>query len=106
MDTNNIETIYDVDMVKKIYTNSQLISAHSCSKGNRDMLMRSVSCGCFYCETLFFAQDIKEWVKENDGQYTAICPYCGIDSIIGDDSVKPLNKEFLHEMKKYWFGDK
>lgn len=67
--------------------------------------MRSVSCGCFYCETLLLANDIKEWNEEDNGQDTAICPYCGIDSVIGDDCVKPLNKEFLHEMKKYWFGN-
>ncbi len=34
---------------------------------------------------------------------TAICPYCRVDSIIGESSKYPITKEFLKMMKEYWF---
>jgi acetone carboxylase gamma subunit len=35
---------------------------------------------------------------------TALCPYCGIDSVIGDKSGFPITKEFLEKMYQHWFG--
>lgn len=35
--------------------------------------------------------------------YAAICPKCGIDSVIPDASGVPLSAEFLATMKKWWF---
>jgi hypothetical protein len=34
---------------------------------------------------------------------TAICPRCGIDSVIGDESGYPVTREFLAAMKAHWF---
>lgn len=90
-------------MENKKYTNSELIKAHNYSKNNRDCLSRSISCGCFYCKKLLMANDVYDWVLDDDGQQTALCPYCGSDSIIGDDCVYPLKKDFLEAMHKYWF---
>ena len=90
-------------MNKLKYTNSELIKAHAYSRKNREDLERSISCGCFCCERIFMKNDIEDWVLEDDGQYTAVCPYCDTDSVIGDDSVYPLKKDFLHAMKEYWF---
>ncbi len=36
-------------------------------------------------------------------EQTAICPRCGIDSVIGDKSGFALTPTFLAEMKKAWF---
>ena len=36
---------------------------------------------------------------------SAICPRCGIDSVIGDAAGYPLTTEFLSRMKAYWFGE-
>ena len=50
-------------------------------------------------------REIDEWVGEEGagpGQ-TALCPYCGIDSVIGDSSGFPTTTEFLSKMKSYWF---
>ena len=80
----------------------KLDNAHKHSKNNREEIMRSKFCGCFYCCRTFGANPIKEWVDR--GADTALCPYCGIDSVIGDASGLKLDKPFLLEMKEFWFS--
>ena len=58
-------------------------------------------CGCFYCLTVFRPDEITWWV---DGEMTAVCPHCSIDSVIGSASGYPLTPEFLTRMKQHWFG--
>jgi len=77
------------------------IKAHKFSSNNREQLLQDQKCGCFYCLEIFDPQKITEWVEDTSG--TAICPYCGIDSIIGESSDYPITKEFLEEMKSHWF---
>ncbi|OWK39493.1 hypothetical protein FRUB_06056 [Fimbriiglobus ruber] len=35
---------------------------------------------------------------------TALCPKCGIDSVIGTGSGYPVTAEFLEQMYEKWFG--
>ena len=77
-----------------------LIAAHKSSIYNIEAVKNSTVCGCFYCLETFAPSEIKDWV---DSEKTALCPHCGIDSVIGDASGYPVTKEFLEEMKKYWF---
>ena len=74
--------------------------AHRHSMRNRKELAESDACGCFYCERTFSPAEITEWI--DDGQ-TAMCPYCGIDSVLASASGFELSKEFLHHMCDYWF---
>ncbi len=78
------------------------IQAHKYSIRNRTQLEKSTFCGCFYCKRIYNPAEIHEWVDENG--VTALCPYCGIDSVIGDASGYPLGDEFLHTMHNYWFS--
>ncbi len=41
--------------------------------------------------------------EDSEDEVTAICPYCGIDSVIGESSGYPINKDFLEMMRKHWF---
>ena len=41
--------------------------------------------------------------NEKEIGQTAICPFCGIDSVIGDRSGVPITKEFLSGMNQVWF---
>ena len=100
-DTFHKDLVYYLGMVKKLYTNSELIRAQRSSINNRDHLMRSVSCGCYSCETIMLANDIRDWKLEEDGGMTAICPFCGKATIIGDSGI-PMKKIFLQEMRKFW----
>lgn len=45
-------------------------------------------------------KNIQEWIDDGD---TAICPSCGIDSVIGSASSYPITPEFLTAMQKFWF---
>jgi len=77
------------------------IVAHHYSANNRDALQHNHICGCFYCLKIFSPTEINEWVKDTSG--TAICPYCGVDSVIGEGCGYPITEEFLEEMHRYWF---
>jgi Zn finger protein HypA/HybF involved in hydrogenase expression len=79
----------------------RLEAAHAHSIENKAEIERSDVCGCFYCRTTFSPVQIKQWT--DDGQ-TALCPQCGIDSVIGAASGLPVHKlRFLGEMKRRWF---
>ena len=78
------------------------ILAHQFSVNNRKQLEQSSVCGCFYCRKIFNPNEITEWIPEKSG--TALCPYCGIDSVIGESSGFPIAEQFLNKMKQYWFG--
>ena len=77
--------------------------AHKHSFKNRKELSGEKMCGCFYCGKIFPAAEIEDWYEENDGNETAVCPYCYIDSVIGESDEYPLTKEFLKEMNEYYF---
>lgn len=77
------------------------IKAHQYSSNHRKQLLNDNVCGCFYCLSIFNPNEIEEWVEDSEG--TAICPYCGIDSVIGESSGYPITKEFLKRMYDYWF---
>ncbi len=83
-------------------------SAHLSSFRNRKRIMKSAQVGCFYCETVFSPAEIKEWTDTNE---TAICPKCGIDSLLvmgesfKDDAGKKykVDSRFLKRMHDEWF---
>ena len=78
-----------------------LVDAHAHSASNRAELDRSKQAGCFYCCEVFDPKQIENWV--DDGQ-SALCPTCGMDSVIGDASGFPVtDKHFLKDMNKLWF---
>lgn len=78
----------------------QVIAAHKHSSKHRAELEKSEKCGCFFCLNTFSPSEIEDWT---DGENTAICPYCSVDSVIGDASGYPITKEFLQDMRNYWF---
>ncbi|MCW1926235.1 cytoplasmic protein [Luteolibacter arcticus] len=81
------------------------IAAHRHSSNHREELLRSATCGCFHCLRIFTPSTIEEWVDEIDGVgITALCPACGIDSVVGEASRYPITTEFLKTMSRHWFG--
>jgi len=80
------------------------IRAHRHSIRHREEILASKSCGCFYCCETFPSSQIAEWTDEWEGVgQTAVCPRCGIDSVIGSESGYPVTREFLKEMHDHWF---
>lgn len=83
----------------------EIRDAHDRSSNHRADVEASLLCGCFFCCATFSPGEIHEWTDDDDsgvGQ-TAICPRCGIDSVIGDRSGVPLTPEFLAMMQRHWF---
>ena len=77
------------------------VEAHKFSFRNREALSSDMECGCFYCMKIFPPDEIGDWL---DDDQTAVCPYCGIDSVIGESSGYPLTEEDLLKMHLEWFG--
>jgi hypothetical protein len=79
--------------------------AHDHSCRHRPEILRSDLCGCFYCFAVFGPGDIREWTDTDDSGKgtTALCPRCGIDSVLGSASGFPLGRPFLEKMHRHWF---
>lgn len=99
----NSKLIYNInyDSNKK---NIDVINAHKFSSNHKNEILKDDICGCFYCIEIFNPKKVEEWVEDTNG--TAICPFCGIDSVIGKSSGYPITKEFLSQMRQYWFSRK
>jgi endogenous inhibitor of DNA gyrase (YacG/DUF329 family) len=75
-------------------------NAHKHSSNHKSKLKTDNICGCFYCLSIFNPNKIETWLETEE---TALCPYCGIDSVIGESSGFPITRAFLKQMNKYWF---
>ncbi len=83
-----------------------LRKAHDACSNHKPELEWAQPCGCFSCKRLYKSSEITEWIIADnpaDRRGTALCPYCGIDSVIGESSGFPITEEFLTAMNDYWF---
>jgi hypothetical protein len=76
------------------------VRAHKHASKHKSEILRSKTCGCFYCLENFDPSEISGWI---DDDQTAMCPRCGIDSVIGVASRYPVSRDFLKQMRRYWF---
>jgi len=81
--------------------NSKLEKAHEFSMNNQSALQKSKLCGCFYCLKIYDPHEIKAWIVDQED--TAVCPYCGIDSVLPESTEYQITEEFLEKMREYWF---
>jgi hypothetical protein len=79
--------------------------AHDQSIYHRHAIESSQICGCFFCLKMFRPDEIQRWTDRREPlpKQTALCPYCGIDSVIGDASGIEITEAFLDEMNMHWF---
>jgi len=87
------------------YNKETIERAHLNSSLHKAEIMKSEICGCFYCLKTSKPDEILDWIdNDNPNGETALCPNCGIDSLIGSTSGFPVdNKDFLKAMNKFWF---
>lgn len=85
-------------------------SIHRFCTQNRELLGRSDLAGCFYCEAMFDPREVMDWIDgrqvetgSSDDGVTALCPRCGIDSVLPSAAPIQLTKELLAEMRVHWF---
>ena len=61
-------------------SNSEFAAAQVHASKHRVEIEASEQCGCFFCFRTFAPSAIKSWT---DGNQTALCPHCGVDSVLG-----------------------
>ena len=91
----------------------ELVLAHKQCSDNRVAISQSSLCACFYCRKTFPGEAIQAWWDQPDDAVngeeafgmTAVCPFCGIDSVLGDQCGYELSEEFLRRMEQFWFGE-
>jgi hypothetical protein len=90
-----MNTTYDLEHIHSTLATSNYAS-----------IKLSSQCGCFYCLKVFSSTDVTEWITEGDSK-TAVCPHCGIDSVIpATNSDNTVDTVLLSEMREHWFDSK
>lgn len=79
----------------------KLEDAVNYSTYNKNQFKNNCLCGCYHCLEIFQSKEIRNWI---DNQETALCPYCGIDSILTIDSGYDINEESLKELHNHWYS--
>ena len=87
---------------------SDLHAAHDLARDNRTFQTSSQDAGCFCCVSIFPAQKVTKWCPDKiQGRWkdnvTALCPYCGVDSVIFD-AQHVLSLPWLGDMEQQWFS--
>jgi hypothetical protein len=63
---------------------------------NHAEIAAGVDCGCYFCLTIFDGGTVYEWTDEGT---TAVCPRCGIDSVLSGIT----DMEYLKSAHERWF---
>ncbi len=82
------------------YSSSALERLHRLSIRHRDLVQAAPQCACFHCGEFFSPEQIMDWV---DGGVTALCPKCGIDSVVPETQRDHLEPDLIASMRAYWF---
>lgn len=101
----NIRNYYGINKLRRNqnYSDKEMElfnKLHAYSSYNRTLIEKSNKCYCFYCAKTMNSKEIVSYVEDGD---TAVCPYCGVDSIIPDNVDKNIDDAVLNDMQKYWF---
>jgi len=93
----------ELERILKEYDLKAILKAvhRRCTK-HRDEINQADACGCFYCQKLFHPSEIREWTDQGT---TALCPHCGIDSVLPSTEDHPVSELLLELMEAYWFGE-
>ena len=91
-----------------LYTKKVLSVIHKHSSKNKFEILNSHKCACFHCFRIYDSTDVETFLKDNDGEETALCPVCTTDTIIGDASgfnltdelIDTLAYEYLHGLTR------
>ena len=77
------------------------LAAQKHASRHRVEIEASTRCGCYFCFRTFVHTDIKAWIDSNQ---TALCPACGVDSVLGNASNQRLDDQFLRKMHTHFFA--
>ena len=101
-------TIFNLNNKNISCNNMELYSYEDYSKTsdksihNRCIIEKSKVAGCYYCLKLYDASLINEYVDIEDD--TAVCPYCHVDSVLGDADGLPKENTTIYLQYMRWYG--
>ena len=78
----------------------RLQAVYEHSRLNRRFMTPGGSCRCFHCLLGVAAEQIGQWI--DDGQ-TALCPHCGIDSVLSN-AIDALSDTLIQQLHAAYFG--
>ena len=73
---------------------------------NYDEVKSSKRCACYFCLQRFDSSKANYYITERDGIKTALCPFCSVDSVIGDASGYDIDGDIITELNLWGFGIK
>ncbi len=86
-------------------TEEQLQSYYSRIRSNDREILNSDTCSCVFCRQTYSARDISDWIRNPDGTLNAVCPICGMDTVIGDRKQGRIDHDDLKEINLRFFGE-
>ncbi len=86
-------------------TEEQLQAFYSRIHGNDREILNSDTCSCIFCRQTYSAREISDWIPNPDGTLNAICPICGMDTVIGDKKQGRIDHDDLKEINLRFFGE-
>lgn len=95
---NSKATLEKVNKVIKEQEETELKNIHKHSINNKIELETAEKCICIYCNAEFTYNKIKDWIDNNT---TALCPCCGLDTVIDKSLIK--DKKQLENLYKKYF---
>jgi hypothetical protein len=84
-------------------TIQDLYDAHDYTSENAYSLFIKQECVCIYCKERFNSSEIIDHTFSSGG--VSLCPYCGIDSVIGEISGYDLSDLFIEVMYEFFFNN-
>ena len=91
---------------------NDLLAAYRDVSNNWAKIQASKMCGRCSCVQIFPAEEIVAWEGLDMGDFenpdavnkqTALCPRCGSEAVLGDQSGFPITPPFLTRMNEAWF---
>jgi hypothetical protein len=79
---------------------TRLQQVHERSRLNRQSMAPGAACRCFYCLQAFPVERISRWT---DDDKTALCPICGVDSVLSSSS-DGLSDALIQQLHAAYFG--
>ena len=77
------------------------VAAHVHASQHRGEVEASEKCACFFCFRKFTPGEITSWI---DAGQTALCPKCGLDSVLGSASPPGIDDRFLRKMHQHHYA--
>ena len=74
------------------------------TQGNQMDVLSSEKCGCVFCRAVYDAREVADWTNNLEG-LTALCPRCGMATVLPDVLGIPLDYDSLKAMNLYAFGE-